>query len=124
MTRLALVLAQFLAWVPCTWAQSTQCFGSLPRNHPYGNFNFDTNSRVEPYTPPPFLAPSSQFRYQIVSCVSNADRDYDLWVRWFIPSFLGYVPPNNYKATTPRLRLDDVAQPLEGCLDRADVFKD
>jgi hypothetical protein len=109
--RVPLVLLTFFASATAGWTED--CAGDRPRPHPYGNFDFNTNSRVEPYS-----AGASQFRYQIISCVHNNDSQYPVWVQWFIPQVRGFVPGNKLQQSTPRLSVDDPrSRPLESCIE-------
>jgi hypothetical protein len=109
--RIALVLLTFFACATAGWTQD--CTGDRPHPHPYGAFDFNTNSRVEPYPPT-----SSQWRYQVISCVHNNDRQYPVWVQWFIPSVKGFVHVNSSQESTPRLSIDDPrSRPLESCIE-------
>jgi len=107
--RIPVVLLTFFASAAVGWAQD--CAGDRPRPHPYGNFDFNTNSRVESVA-------FSQFRYQVISCVHNNDGQYPVWVHWFIPAVKGFVPANKFQESTPRLSVDDPrSRPLESCIE-------
>jgi hypothetical protein len=83
---IAIVSTTALAFASSCWAQSSaRCPGPNYNPHPYGNFDFETNSRVE-------RANYQKYKFEIVSCVVNHDKVYPIYVRWFIPGFNGWVP--------------------------------
>jgi len=84
----------------------TLCEGDTRQEHPVGNFNFVTNSRVEDV--------GTRRRY--VSCVENLDRGSDLLVHWLIPGPYKQYVPSSKAVTTPRLRDDLATRPIPGCL--------
>src|SRR4051812_14101776 len=80
LTKLALTLALGLT-LPAL-AQTPRCPGddlNQPHPHPYGPYNFETNSRREPITGSP------QFKFWNYSCVYNPHPTKMLPVRWLIP---------------------------------------
>src|ERR1700730_17345527 len=96
-------------------AQSPACSGDMnkPHPHPYGPFNFETNSRREPIT-------ASQFKFKIISCVRNPDPNNYLSVRWLIPGPKAYVPRNDILDSQPRRTTEETSPELEGCLEYGD----
>jgi hypothetical protein len=90
-------------------AQAANCDGPNGEPHPYGSFTFHTNSRLEPSN-------QGNYRFGVVSCVDHNDPVNSLKVRWLIPLLHGWVPPAAILESVPRLRADDHALQLNGCI--------
>ena len=115
----AVCLAPFVLQSVLAQPIGEACEGSLPKEHSYGGAEFSTNSRAEDLR-------LRQYRYGIISCVSNHDKDYPLYVRWFIPGPNGWVPPIRKLDSTPRLVEAVPVVTYEGCLqygNRGDTTK-
>jgi hypothetical protein len=99
----ALTLVVPAALASLCWGQlAPQCVGPNKEPHSYGNFDFETNSRVDIMT---YL----QFKSGIVSCVANNDPEYPVYVRWLLPGPKGWVPPKGrgILESVPRLIVND-----------------
>jgi hypothetical protein len=87
-----------------------------PHAHPNGNFNFETNSLFEQVGKLDSVIDAGKFKYGIVSCVSNPDPKYPLYVRWLIPGPAGWVQPNGKLESAPRLTNETKQEQSKGCL--------
>jgi len=88
-------------------AHSNDCSGDIAQEHHPGNFNFLTNSWMEP---------SGNF-YRYVGCVKNLDAVNDLKVDWYIPGpNRSWIPPDE-ALPNPRLSADGQARPIDGCIE-------
>jgi hypothetical protein len=104
------------------------CEGPVAEPHPYGNSTFYTNSRIEPIN-------LGRYKYQVISCVTDADPVNSMRVKWLTPGPDGFVPPHEKLESGPRMSevgLDPVAgtnsdaliKQLDGCIlygDRGDT---
>jgi len=88
-----------------------------PHPHPYGSYNFETNSLHTETSNLPDLLDAGDYKYGIVSCVSNPDKSYPLYVRWLIPDLNGWVLPEDILNSSARLTNDKTAVQLKGCLE-------
>ncbi|MCK1352053.1 hypothetical protein IVB56_13360 [Bradyrhizobium sp. CW7] len=103
-----------------SWAQSPVCLGPMkePHPHPYGSFNFETNSLYAETSKLPDVLDRGDYKYGIVSCVSNPDRSAaPLFVHWLIPGPVGWIQPGDILNSSARLTNDATTVQLEGCLE-------
>jgi hypothetical protein len=87
--------------------------------HPYGTFTVETTSRVDTMS-------FGAYRYGVISCVDQNDPINFLYTNWLIPGPHGWTPPNGKLESTARLRNDNKAPQLNGCLlygNRPDVTR-
>ncbi len=91
------------------YSQTAICPGPLKDPHPMGAFNFETNSRLDPTT-------LDGYKSGIVSCVSNLDAKFPLYVHWLIPGPHGWAPAGQKLESVARLIKDDQVAPMKGCL--------
>ncbi|UQS16599.1 hypothetical protein [Pseudomonas sp. HS6] len=106
----SLLLINFVS-VPAFSQDWTLCEGPIVKHHHLGNFNLETNSRIEEYKD------TNQYKFAIISCVSNNDKEYPIFVNWRTPRRTGWIPAGQ-KIDTPVLLVvkNDVEQ-LDGCLE-------
>ncbi len=90
-------------------AQSGRCPGQNPEPHAYGSWTFRTTSRIEPLA-------AGRYHFGVISCADQDDARNHLYVRWLIPGPHGWIPPGGMLESTARLREDDKAPQLRGCL--------
>ena len=78
------------------YSQTAICPGPLKDPHPMGAFSFETNSRLDPTT-------LDGYKSGIVSCVSNLDTKFPLYVHWLIPGPHGWAPAGQKLESVARL---------------------
>ncbi|WP_422403754.1 hypothetical protein [Pseudomonas sp. GZD-209] len=87
------------------------CSGEMAQPHKVGNFDFETNSRLEEH------ASVSQYKFAIVSCVGNHDQVYPVRVNWPVAHITSWVPAGKKVESAPILQVSNDARQLEGCLE-------
>lgn len=102
---LCIVLA-ILTLVGAGRAGAADCEGTIRQVHRVGNFSFVTSSHVETG------GTLSSYR----SCVLNLDPGTDLYVDWPIAGPYGSYVPALETVTSPRMRRDGDARPIQGCI--------
>ena len=119
LSRISLYLTIFAVMGgPCS-AQSASCPGPLlqPHPHPFGTFNFETDSVYDAATRLPGVISGGDFQFGIVSCVTNPDPSNPLRVNWLIPGPDGWVQPSDRLYSVPRLTNATNPLQLSGCLE-------
>ena len=100
-------------------AQSVDCPGSLKQSHPhpFGAFNFDTNSLFEDVRNLPDVTAAGGYSYGIVSCADNPDPSNPMRLHWLVPGPDGWVQPKAKLNATPRLTNEKPPLQFDGCLE-------
>lgn len=115
----AITFTERLAFVPMlillfaitrpSGAQTSACAGINKEPHPYGTYTFETTSRLDPMQ-------VGRYNYGVVSCADHNDPNNFLYINWLIPGPHGWAPPNGKLESAARLRKDNQAPQLKGCL--------
>ncbi len=108
MSSAVLAILGFLC-LPAWGQQLLECRGSVPDLHPMGVFDFETNARKEPIA-------QGAYRFQVIPCVKNNDKDYPLQVRWLVPLVDGWVRAGEAHEFGPLWILGEQVHLLSSCI--------